>query len=81
MDRERGNGSMDWGGKGVGSTMSHGRSTVLRKASMNKKKGAFREQAKETGLLLMADHEFQMAQRKRFRRKGKVGNGVRNVIC
>lgn len=57
---------MDWGGHYY---KSHKRSTVLRRASLNEKKGAFREQVTGTGILLMAGHEFQAAKRKRFREK------------
>lgn len=64
---------MDWGGEGVGAIInkSHRRSTVLRKASLNKKKGAFREQAMGAGILLMADHDSRQHRGRVSGEKGR----------
>lgn len=55
----------------------HRRSTVLRKASFNKKRGALPEEVEDTGILLMTDGVFQTAQGKSFKRKAEVENVVR----
>lgn len=37
----------------------------------------FRGEVEDTGILLMTNLVFQRAQRKSYRRKGKMGDGVR----
>lgn len=58
-------------GRGGHYSKSHRRSTVLRKASLNKKKGAFRGQATGPGILLMAGHDSRQHRGRVSGEKGR----------